>query len=184
MSGLYTLAGAAVISAGTGIYEASQSHGLSHTADYEQRTIFGEQQYFEKQLQDLIADPSSVTKLPGYQFQFEQGTQAVARQMASSGFLGSGNEAIALTQYGQGLAKNFYLTQANLLAQLAGITAPSSPSQLSGAATAAAGQSSHDLTNALGELGALYGLYRGGFFSSGTPAAGAGGGSANPAGPI
>lgn len=169
-------AGAAVVSAGVGAYEASQAHGLAHTADYQGRTIFGEQQYYQQQLQDLIADPSSVTKLPGYQFQFDQGAQAVARSGAAKGFLDSGNMATALTQYGQGFAQNFYLSQANLLASLAGITAPSSPSQLSGAATTAQRSSADQLNNMLEQLGVLGALGKGGFFSAGTPAAAAGGG--------
>lgn len=175
MSGLYTLAAAAVVSAGTGIYSATQAHSISSQARGEQGTIFGEQQYYEQQLQQLIADPSSVTKLPGYQFQLDQGVQAIERSGAAKGFLGSGNEATALTQFGQGLASNFYTTQANLLASLAGITAPSSPSQLGGVATAAQASSSQQLTSALEELGVLGALYKGGYFGAGTPAASAGG---------
>jgi hypothetical protein len=45
---------------------------------------------------------------PGYKFQLDQGTKAIERQGAAKGMLGSGNTLTALTQYGQGLAQNFY----------------------------------------------------------------------------
>ena len=49
-----------------------------------------------------------VAATPGYQFQMGQGTQAIERQGAAKGMLGSGNTLTALTDYGQGLAQNFY----------------------------------------------------------------------------
>jgi hypothetical protein len=171
MTGLYTIAGAAVVGAASQVYSASQAHGIASQAEGQSRTVFGEQQAYEQQLQALIADPSSVTKLPGYQFQFDEGVRAVERSSAANGFLGSGNEMTALTQYGQGLASNFYTTQANLLAQLAGITAPSSPAQLGGVAAGAQGSSANQLTNALQEFGVMGALYKGGYFGAGTPAA-------------
>jgi hypothetical protein len=134
-------------------------HGGGGSASGEQQTIFAEQQNYEQQLEKLIADPSSVTKLPGYEFQLGQGTTAVARQMAGSGYLGSGNEAAALTQYGQGLAQNFYTTQANLLAQLAGITAPSSPAQLGAVATQQQSNQWQQMFAAMGGLGTLAGHF-------------------------
>lgn len=45
---------------------------------------------------------------PGYNFQLQQGTQALDRSAAGSGLFGSGNAAAALTQYGQGLANQDY----------------------------------------------------------------------------
>lgn len=49
-----------------------------------------------------------ITSTPGYKFQLDQGTQAVERQGAAKGMLGSGNTLIALQNYGQGLAQNYY----------------------------------------------------------------------------
>jgi hypothetical protein len=158
MTGAVTLAAAAVVGAGAAVYTAIQSGQTQSQARGQSGTIFGEQQQYEQMLNQLIANPSSVTSLPGYQFQQEQGTQAVARQMAASGFLGSGNEATALEQYGQGLASNFYTTQANLLAGLAGITAPSSPSQLLNSSTAAGANSANQWANILQQLGLGVGL--------------------------
>ncbi len=45
---------------------------------------------------------------PGYQFQMEQGTQAIARSQAARGRLASGNTDLAIQEYGQGLANTTY----------------------------------------------------------------------------
>lgn len=45
---------------------------------------------------------------PGYQFQLDQGNQAIARSAAAGGTLGSGGTAKALDQYSQGLASTYY----------------------------------------------------------------------------
>jgi hypothetical protein len=49
-----------------------------------------------------------VQNTPGYQFQLQQGQQAVQRQAAASGLLNSGGTAKALDQYSQGLASTYY----------------------------------------------------------------------------
>jgi len=45
---------------------------------------------------------------PGYQFNLQQGTQAINEQAAATGNLNSGNTGVALQKYGQGLATNTY----------------------------------------------------------------------------
>jgi hypothetical protein len=54
------------------------------------------QQTAESQLDALLKDPNSITKMPGY----EAGLQAVQRTGAGQGYLGSGNMMIALDKYG------------------------------------------------------------------------------------
>ncbi len=76
---------------------------------------------------------------PGYQFAMDQGIQALDRSAASKGMYGSGNNAIALTQYGQGLANQEY---GNWLSGLSGLS--------NTGLTAAAGQ-----TNRQGQLAGL-----------------------------
>lgn len=76
---------------------------------------------------------------PGYQWQFDQGKEALDRSAAGSGLFGSGNAAIALTKYGQGLANQDY---GNWLSRLQGLGAQG--------LTAAAGQT--------GRQGALAGI--------------------------
>lgn len=89
---------------------------------YEQQTIFGEQQGFEKQLAKLIQDPSSVTTSPGYQFGLSQGLQGVERQYGAMGLNKSGGAGSALFNYGQNYAMNSWMQQIQMLAGLSGIT--------------------------------------------------------------
>lgn len=48
-----------------------------------------------------------LSNLPGYQFQLQQGSQAVDRNLAAQGLLQSGAAGQALQTYGQGLAQNY-----------------------------------------------------------------------------
>lgn len=67
---------------------------------------------YAQRLQDLYANPTSVANLPGY----KAGLDAVERKMAASGYLGSGNMALALQDYGG----RMFDAEAARLAQLAG----------------------------------------------------------------
>jgi hypothetical protein len=136
-------------------YNASQSTGLSNQASGQSGAIFGEQQGYAQMLSKLMADPSSVSSLPGYQFQFGQGADAVQREMGASGYLKSGNEAAALTQYGQGFAQNYFNSYEQQLAQLSGLTAASSPSQATGVAVGAQANSANQISSLTGQLGFL-----------------------------
>jgi hypothetical protein len=80
--------------------------------------------------------------LPGYQFQMDQGNQAVQRDLAARGLLNSGAAGKALTQYGQGVASNYSNQYMNYLQSLAGL------GQTATQATSAAG------TNAANQVGA------------------------------
>lgn len=83
------------------------------------------------QLSQLSANPSSVTGVPGYQFGYDQGLQALQRSMASRGYTGSGNMALALQRYGTDYATKFLGDEENRLAGLAGAQfAPSTASQI------------------------------------------------------
>lgn len=57
---------------------------------------------------------------PGYGFQMQQGQQALDRSAAGSGMFGSGNAAMALNQFGQGVANQDY---GNWLSRLQGLGA-------------------------------------------------------------
>lgn len=145
----WVAAAAAVGSTVEGAINASNQNDIANTQLGMSQTVFGEQQQYEGQLWNLINNPSSVTMLPGYEFQMQQGSDSVAREMASRGMLGSGNEAAALTQYGQGLASSFYGQQASLLAQLAGITSPTN-------ANSAAQGASQANNNAFNQWGSVF----------------------------
>ena len=62
-----------------------------------------------------------LSNLPGYQFQMQQGNQAVQRNLAAAGLLQSGAAGKALTQYGQGVASNYATQYVNGLQSLAGL---------------------------------------------------------------
>lgn len=152
MSGGLTAAGilaaTAVVSTGVAAYEAStQSSAAGNQAKAAQtqlgmeQTQFGEQQQYAQKLQDLMANPSSVTSLPGYQFQFDQGKQALERSDAAGGFNGSGNMATDLIKYGQGYAMSAYDNQVQLLSSLAGFNAPAYGSNATGSANASTNSS-------------------------------------------
>ena len=72
-----------------------------------------------------VAD--AVTSLPGYQFQFQQGQNALMAQQAATGMLNSGNSMAAATNYGQNQALQYYNTYMselnNTVNQGAGATA-------------------------------------------------------------
>ena len=163
LAGLTNLAG--------GIYGLVNSSNLNSSAQtvFNQSNPFGAYRpQFAQQLVSLMQDPSSVTSLPGYQFQLDQGVQAINRGAAGPGGTGrgSGAEAAALDQYGQGLASSFYNNQINTLAQLAGANiSPANPFNalqgLGGAATST-GQSIAGLSSGLsGTLNLLSKLFPG-----------------------
>lgn len=87
---------------GFGLYQANQLKQAAKPSAINQQA--------EGQLQALMADPSSVTKLPGY----EAGLEAMQRGMAAGGFLGSGNMATALQKYGGDFYNNAIGQYANL----------------------------------------------------------------------
>lgn len=67
---------------------------------------------------------------PSYKFKFEQGQQALERSQASKGLLGSGNAAMELQQYGQGMASTEYAAQFQRMLQgLTGVESQYNSSQ-------------------------------------------------------
>lgn len=159
MSGLITAIGVGTaVSVGAGLYESNKATGIANQQLDMSKSVFGEQQGFEQQLATLVNNPSSVTSLPGYQFQFDQGSDSVAREMAAGGFLNSGNEATALTEFGQGEAQSAYQQQVNVLSGLAGITAPTSATSAASGAGTTQNNNFNQLSSVLASLG--YGGYK------------------------
>lgn len=108
---------------GSGLYGLLQSERLKKQMGRyaSQADPFGQYRgQYGDQLSRLTANPGSVTSLPGYQFQYDQGLQALMRQAAAGGQLGSGGMVAASQKYGQDYAQNFYSNEVNRLAQLAG----------------------------------------------------------------
>jgi len=72
------------------------------------------------QLQNLLANPSTITSTPGYQFNLQQGLQAQQAQQAAQGRLVSGGGLLQAQQFGQQYATSSLQQQQNLLATLSG----------------------------------------------------------------
>lgn len=147
------------------IYQADQLRKMLPQL-VQQNDPFGAQRsQYQQQLAALQANPSSITSMPGYQFQFDQGQQALARQSAGQGYGsggapgtagGSGNFATASQQYGQNFAQNFYQQQLQNLMGLSGANIqPQNPGGIAIQGNQIANQTQ------LGGLGALaYGAQR------------------------
>ena len=95
----------------------------------------------------LIApfNPANLSQTPGYQFQLQQGEQAVADQATATGGVGGGNTLKALTNYGQNLASTTYQQQFNdymaqQQQQLGALQTAAGSGQNAAAGLAAAGQ--------------------------------------------
>lgn len=71
--------------------------------------------------EEAAAALSRFRDAPGYQFQMEQGVNALDRSAASAGGLYSGAQGKALTEYGQGLADQSVNSRLSQLAGLAGV---------------------------------------------------------------
>lgn len=141
-----------ILGLGSGIYglhQANNLQGLSTAAIAASNPFGPYRAQYATQLGSLMTNPSSVFQDPGYQAAFDQGTQAVARQMAGSGYAGSGNEAIALQQFGQSFANNYLTQREGFLANLAGAGITPNPGPGLSGYTAGINASG----NALGSLG-------------------------------
>lgn len=77
----------------------------------------------ESRLQSLLNDPTSIQQSAAYKFRLGQGQEALQRQQAAKGMLGSGNRLMELTKYGQDMASQEYDNQYKRLADLTGMYA-------------------------------------------------------------
>jgi hypothetical protein len=123
-----------------GMSQASQMRKLAERASQQQDPFAGQRAGYAAELKALESDPSKLFSSPTY----KAGEQAVIRSMASQGYLGSGNMATALQEYG-GRALD---TERSRLAQLAGAQfAPSGGETLIKGTAAANEQASRALAS-------------------------------------
>jgi len=141
-----------------------------------EQELFDAQGQYRDQLSKLMADPSSVTKLPSYQFFKDQGAESVARNFAANP---GGAQGVALEQYGQQYASTAYEQQAQLLASLSGLTQnPAGYGSVANGANsnaiAAQGQSFEQIQQLLAQGGSAMKMFgpQGNYSSAGTPGAG------------
>ncbi len=132
MTGVATAIGVGVAGIAAGAYESSQASSAQQSAaqgaENTQMSMFNQIQANEapwvtsgKQANSALASfyglggaggatpnySAILSNLPGYQFQLQQGTQAVDRNLAAQGLLQSGAAGKELQQYGQGLAQSY-----------------------------------------------------------------------------
>jgi hypothetical protein len=82
------------------------------------------------QLQNLLANPSTITSTPEYQFNLAEGLKAQSAKQAAQGRLVSGGALLEANQFGQNYATSSLSQQEALLAQLSGATqAPAGAAQ-------------------------------------------------------
>lgn len=115
-------------------------------------------------VQQLLSNPNSVSSLPGYQFQMDQGTKALDHSAAAAGNLFSGAQGKALVGYGQNLANTNYSQD---LSNLMGISNQGLGAQ--GQQNAAIGQGIQTTGQGLtGQVGASTSAYNGQMTDAGT----------------
>lgn len=76
---------------------------------------------YQQRLNALLDNPDSIANTGVYKFAFDQGNEAINRNLAAKGLLKSGNRLAELTKFGQGLASQQYGSEADRLAKLYGI---------------------------------------------------------------
>ena len=161
-----------LLGVGSGIVGLSQGNnlqGLATTAMNQSNPFGPYRAQYAGQLGTLMQNPSAIFKDPGYQDALDAGLQGVQRQMAASGFLNSGNEAIALQDYGTSFANQYLQQREGFLANLAGAgVTPNYGPGLSGYA-AGSGLTSSGLGSLAYGANALFGGA-----SAGTPGSGGG----------
>jgi len=74
-------------------------------------TALNDQNDYSSRYKQLLDDPSKIQQTAGYQFDLDQGNQAINRSAAAKGMLGSGNVLAELLKYGQGMASKEYGNQ-------------------------------------------------------------------------
>lgn len=76
---------------------------------------------YQARLNALLDNPDSISNTGAYKFAFNQGNEAINRNLAAKGLLKSGNRLSELTSFGQGLASQQYGAEMDRLSKLYGI---------------------------------------------------------------
>jgi hypothetical protein len=202
------IAGGAIVSAGVGAYSANKAAGAqkdaANQASNTQMGMFNQIQQNEQpymsagnaavgQLSSIYglggkgpnaqSIMNTLQQLPGYQFQMNQGVQALDRSAASKGLLNSGATGKALTAYGQGLGSSYLQNYVGGLSNIAQMGQASAGQQAMAGMNAANNVGNYQLgagnAGAAGIMGVgnaiqgglnqgmgLYGMYQGGFGGS------------------
>ena len=77
---------------------------------------------YRTRLNALLDNPDSIANTGAYKFAFNQGNEAVNRNLAAKGLLKSGNRLSELTKFGQGLASQQYGAEFDRMSNLVNTT--------------------------------------------------------------
>lgn len=77
---------------------------------------------YRTRLNSLMNNPDSIANTGAYKFAFNQGNEAVNRNLAAKGLLKSGNRLAELTKFGQGLASQQYGAEFDRMSNLVNTT--------------------------------------------------------------
>lgn len=77
---------------------------------------------YRTRLNALLDNPDSIANTGAYKFAFQQGNEAVNRNLAAKGLLKSGNRLAELTKFGQGLASQQYGAEFDRMSNLVNTT--------------------------------------------------------------
>ena len=145
---------AAVVGIGAGLNSMFGSgRGSSQGATNTANPLAPYQQGWAQQLNQLMSNPSSVTNTPGYASAEQAGQQSLQRGMAGAGQTQSGQEQIALKNYGSNFELNTYNQQVQQLGNLSTGNAVSGQQ----AGQQVQGQGIGNLASGLGGLASIYG---------------------------
>lgn len=104
---------------GTGIYNMYDANKRLNTAQSMYSPIINQSNQARDQLSALMANPNSINNNPAFKAMQTQSEEALKRNAAATGYLGSGNVLLDLQKNAQNNAYNFYNQEANRLQSLA-----------------------------------------------------------------
>lgn len=150
-----------LISAGVDMYSANKAAGATNAATTQANDLLKYMYDTTRQdnmpglqarndalgkIQGLLSNPQSITGDPGYQFGLNQGTKAFENSAAARGMTYSGQQAKALTQFGQDYAGSKMDQSVNRLLQLAN-AGSGSAANIANAGSNYAGTAANNLTS-------------------------------------
>lgn len=102
--------------------DLASSRAVGESAMFQLADLYGVSRPATNQAGEAVAnDNGGFTTSPGYQFRQQEGISALDKSAAARGKLNSGQQAKALTAFGQGLASEEFGNYANALRSIAGI---------------------------------------------------------------
>lgn len=143
-----------------GLQGIGQGGSLTLGGEGPSQGVFSYENPYEARLQQLLDDPDKVQQTAGYKFRVNQGQEALQRQMAARGMLGSGNRLMELTAYGQDMASQEYDKQLGRLSELVGQRNTHNIGKLNVQNQYALGQAGHQVAREGQRIGALTELYK------------------------